>query len=476
MKKGNRRPQMRTRQKQVMSMKARMVVGATCCLLLAFGIFISLNISNVENTMAATNGDYRSAASGNWEDAATWETFDGKQWQLATTVPDATKNKIIIKNADSITINDVTTINNIYIEKGGTLKLNAVSVHIDKGEIKVNGTIDAGVAIIDGKGKFTLADGASIVIGSTDGISKGGNTGNVQVTGSRYYSSFANYIYQSSSLQHAGKGLSNNVSTLIIDNPSGVILDNSINITSLLFLKKGALLTSTNILSLGTSAENAAILQRENGGIAGNFTRWCNHNSLKEILFPMMEKENYNAIYITINPEVFSSGTFTFNFTEGKPEKNQVPKPETRIMAIGETGYYTMTAGDGFEGGIYKLQSSVAISKHENKNYWLVKNKLLKQEAPADSALVQASSIADLKIFPNPFKQNFSVRFNLEQASEIEIEILNATGQLVHKDKFMGNESNNLWDYNDSHNLPPGIYFVNIKVGEKTESRKIIKS
>ena len=42
--------------------------------------------------LAQTTGDYRSVASGNWDAAATWETYNGATWDAASVKPGATNN------------------------------------------------------------------------------------------------------------------------------------------------------------------------------------------------------------------------------------------------------------------------------------------------------------------------------------------------------------------------------------------------
>ncbi len=48
-----------------------------------------------------TDGDYRSAATGNWNTAATWQVRSSNSWAEATVVP--------------------TTTNNVYIQSGHTI-------------------------------------------------------------------------------------------------------------------------------------------------------------------------------------------------------------------------------------------------------------------------------------------------------------------------------------------------------------------
>jgi type IX secretion system substrate protein len=472
---------MRSRQKTSIQFKTKLVIGTSCCLLIAAGIFVSINVTNVEETLAAVSGDYRSLSSGNWEDITVWETYDGKKWQPASIAPMNTEKRIFIKSSTGIKVNNEITVSDIIIEKDGILQMNCPAFHIKKqgasGELTVNGILDAGSCIIDGDGAFNLKDNSEIIIGSPDGITKS-NSGNIQVTGSHYYSSFAQYTYKGSVPQHTGKGIPYSVSVLTMDNPSGVSTEGNLIVTSLLHLKNGTLNTNADTLFLGTGKTSNVNIKREGGGISGNLKRWLNKSTMKEALFPLMENTNYNAIFMTVKPEDYSAGTFTFSFTPEKIEKKaQATNVNTRIIAIGETGYYKVTAADGFENALYKLVTSIAVSKNENKSYWTMYPKPADEEEKKEQPISEAASdlIYNLTVAPNPFKEKFTLKFNLSKEAEVEINILSANGQLIFKDKINGQEAENKYEYFDQRGLPQGNYMLRIITGDKVETRKIIK-
>jgi hypothetical protein len=471
---------MKTRQKTKITFKARLIIGTSCCLLIACGIFISINVSNVNETYAGVSGDYRSISNGNWEDTGVWEMYDGKHWQ-APVIPPMNTSNVFIKSGTEISVNREASISEITIEENATLKLNSESFHINKegtsGNINVKGRLNLGHCIIDGKATFNLRDNAELIIGSPDGLSKTSESGNIRVNGTHYFSSYAHYTYSASEKQHTGKGLPFSVSQLTIDNPAGLELEGNLIVTALLHLSKGILSTGSDTLIIGVGKNSNGTVTRENGGVAGNFKRWLGSGTMKEALFPLMETDNYNAIYISVNSTDYSSGTFTFCFIPEKINKKaSAVNGNTRIIAIGETGYYKVSAADGFEGGVYKLVASVGVSAHENKSYWMMNAKPVddtKMVEPIEEAAVE--ELTGLVIAPNPFKERFTAKFNLTKESEIEINLLNASGQLVLKDKIQGQQSENTYEYNDQRNLPVGNYMFRIIVGDKIETRKLIK-
>lgn len=67
-----------------------------------------------------SNGDYKSAASGNWSSTATWQKYNGSNWVPATTTPTGSEN-ITIQEPDSVDVNIPITITGKIINLGGRL-------------------------------------------------------------------------------------------------------------------------------------------------------------------------------------------------------------------------------------------------------------------------------------------------------------------------------------------------------------------
>ncbi len=84
-------------------------------------LLLLLLLCNALLSQAQTSGDYRSAATGNWNVAATWERFDGSAWQPAAAVPSSTDGTVTIRSPHTVTINSSVTADQIIIDAGGTL-------------------------------------------------------------------------------------------------------------------------------------------------------------------------------------------------------------------------------------------------------------------------------------------------------------------------------------------------------------------
>ena len=91
-----------------------MKIANTICVIAFFVLFISTNI------FSQTTGDYRTAASGNWNSTATWQVYNGSSWGGASTPPDGSHD-ITIQGTDSVDVNVPVTITATILNQGGKL-------------------------------------------------------------------------------------------------------------------------------------------------------------------------------------------------------------------------------------------------------------------------------------------------------------------------------------------------------------------
>lgn len=82
--------------------------------LLMGGVLFNLPIN------AQTNGDYRSAVTGSWTDASTWETYNGTAWVAAVNPPNGSEN-ITVKDTVSVTSTAVAINGYLKAEVNGVL-------------------------------------------------------------------------------------------------------------------------------------------------------------------------------------------------------------------------------------------------------------------------------------------------------------------------------------------------------------------
>jgi hypothetical protein len=175
-------------------------------------------------------------------------------------------------NISGGTLTAGTTISTINFNKVGTQTFTKTGSTISgpiNFVVRNGSTLDIGTSILTGAGTFTLASGAGLITANIAGITTSGASGSIQVTGSRTYSSGADYIYNGTSAQVTGNGLSiaNNVT---INNPAGVTLTNSTTVNGVLTQTAGAITGTKTVdgyAAIGYNYINIA----ENGSNIGNF-------------------------------------------------------------------------------------------------------------------------------------------------------------------------------------------------------------
>jgi hypothetical protein len=115
----------------------------------------------------------------------------------------------------------------------------------------VSGTLNCGTNLVSGAGNFTVAPGGTLGIGSVDGITSSGTTGNIQNSGTRTFNTGGSYSYNGTTgAQVTGNGLPSTVSDLTISNSSGVGLASSVAVSSTLTLSSGTFSIGANTLTL----------------------------------------------------------------------------------------------------------------------------------------------------------------------------------------------------------------------------------
>lgn len=134
---------------------------------------------------------------------------------------------------------------------GGAAIQNTINFTVTSGS-----TLLLGTGALTGGGTFTLSSGGTLGIGSPAGITTSGASGNVQVTGTRTYSTGAGYLYNGTSAQAAGNGLPATVRNLTLDNPGGLTLSSALTATGDILLLQGTLTLGNLNLSVGGNWTN----------------------------------------------------------------------------------------------------------------------------------------------------------------------------------------------------------------------------
>jgi hypothetical protein len=125
------------------------------------------------------------------------------------------------------------------------------------GAFVVNGTLELKDSTrLRGMNSFTLNPGATLIIGKNDGIMNlpDSTNGNIQVSGTRTYSTGANYEYKGYGYQETGDGLPSSVNNLTINNSNDVKLLVPVTVNGTVAVNNGDFKLNGNKLTLGSTA------------------------------------------------------------------------------------------------------------------------------------------------------------------------------------------------------------------------------
>lgn len=208
-------------------------------------------------------------------------------------------------------------------------------------------TLDMGNAILDNVGNFTLTAGATLRIGSAQGISLSGNSGNIQNSGgTRTFSAGSNYTYYNaygSGIQETGNGLPATVNNLSIENTSGTTLSSASVTINGVFNNSGLFILE----------DTKALIQSTTSTLSGSGT-------VRVIRQGDLGNQTYNFWSAPVSPVSLnvlgSANRYYYDPALGTPslgddEFDPGWQPATGVMALGR-GYTATGAGNVTFNGI----------------------------------------------------------------------------------------------------------------------------
>lgn len=143
---------------------------------------IALLALSYQNAAGQSTGDYRTAGTGDWNNAATWQRFDGVTWVAAATYPTSTAGAIAIRNNHTITIPV------------------GVSITVDQLTLNYRLIVDGIITLADGAGTDLIQTvTASLVVVNGIFVRTNGSTIDNQDTASRLrFNAASEYRHQHS--------------------------------------------------------------------------------------------------------------------------------------------------------------------------------------------------------------------------------------------------------------------------------------
>ena len=268
------------------------------------------------------------------------------------------------------------TVNNDFLTIGNSKSINLISNISNLGTVRVEstGTLTCGTNVISSSGKFDLRAGGTLKIGSADGISSSGLTGNIQ-TAIRSFSSAANYEYNGTAPQITGNGLPSAVNNLVVNQPNSLTLSNDIEVNGNIVLASGLVILNSHNLTLsatstinGTPSSTKMVVATGNGQLRKRFL------GIGSFTFPVGDNDGtaeYSPVTLDFISGSFSSAYAGVRLVNAKhPQNTSTSNYLNRYWTVassGITGFscnvtFTYVDADvqpgGTEGSIYGAQYS----------------------------------------------------------------------------------------------------------------------
>ncbi|MBP6335287.1 MAG: T9SS type A sorting domain-containing protein [Bacteroidia bacterium] len=254
---------------------------------------------------------------------------------------------------------NATTKANIVFDKSGTQTFVSPSINVQQNidfTINTGSILDMGTEICSGR-NFTLSSGGGIVLGSPDGITTTGATGNVQVIGTRTFSTGANYTYAGTSTQVTGDALPATVNRLTVNNSANITLTNQVSISNLLTLTSGRILTGANELIVTSTSTSSVTGQSSTSYVVGNLRRSV--SSSGAYAFPLGTNSMYELMTITLSS---TSGLTSLlgTFVNTNPLDPNIPLSGLQASYVDldsmlNYGYWTVTPATALTSGTFSV-------------------------------------------------------------------------------------------------------------------------
>ncbi|HYV90219.1 MAG TPA: T9SS type A sorting domain-containing protein [Chitinophagales bacterium] len=227
---------------------------------------------------------------------------------------------------------------------------------------KIDFIVDSGAIlrlddqIITGNGNFRVSPGGGLMIGSANGITSSGLSGNVQVTGTRSYKIGADYTYNGTAPQCTGNGLPAKVHNLTLNNSNGLTLTNTVAISNLFTLTSGIITTAGLEVRVTNNSTSAIIGHSSSNYVNGNLRRKIGTTGIYD--FPVGTSSQYELATLTVN-NLTAVKNILVNFNN--PNTGTTPNPGTcivngsSILSLLDYGFWKIKPDTATAGGTFDL-------------------------------------------------------------------------------------------------------------------------
>ncbi|MBJ6143936.1 T9SS type A sorting domain-containing protein [Hymenobacter sp. BT559] len=172
---------------------------------------------------------------------------------------------LVISTPNQLVLNGI--YNSITVTGTGSARVQAPVAVNTSLTVQGGGRLDTDCQPLTGPGTFTVADGGTLGICDAAGITTTGSTGAIQVTGTRSFSTAANYVYNGTAAQVTGLGLPSQVRELTTTNASNLTLSQPLTVAQTLTVaSSGNVLLNNQALTLRSDAAGTALVVNSGTG------------------------------------------------------------------------------------------------------------------------------------------------------------------------------------------------------------------
>lgn len=470
----------RNRQRMRTSHRMVLVLGASVFLLASVVSLVVIYMGDVRESSAFVSGDYRATDSGNWEDNASWEVFDGTDWKAADRPPMEGIPSVVIPSGQKMVLSDELVLNQLIIEKGAQLIIESNQVKMvkkgGKGGVICEGELQMGSTVLDGEGDFQTGPEAILMIGAPEGIHKKEMQGNIQLKGKRELHKDATYVFNGTVKQHSGNGLPSQIRKLVVDNRSGVELDQSLTVSHQLELQSGILwVQGTNVLHLGASVSQIASLIFDQGALCGRTNIWYGASQPEKALLPLSDGTATVLYHFVSDVKAWQHGMIELSYGTGLPDDSQKSPFEARQVVIGITGrgHFNAKMSNGADEAWLKF-GNTSISPEGRRTSQI--NISTREQAliASGSGGARVLSFSNLLYGPQPFHTFIVFRFFSESPSTSYVQLINPSGRMVFNRKTEVVSGYNQVNLNVDSALPAGDYVLQISNANEIQTMKVV--
>lgn len=475
-----RKNRLRSRQSMRTNLRLKLVIGASVFAAASLLLFFVFNIGDVRDSSAGVSGEYRSASSGNWEDAEIWEIYDGTSWVPAESAPDGEVSSVTVASGQKLTLSDEITLSGLVVEKDAVLIIESNMIRLTKkggkGGLICEGEIVLGSSIIDGEGDFIVGQEATVKIGSPDGVHKKEKKGNIQLKGKREFHKDAFYVFNGTTFQHTGNGLPSVVKNLVIDNRSGVELDQPQTVTHYLGLRRGLFKTGVNQLTLGSSVSQNINLDHTGGSLNGKVNYWYGPSNLDRIQIPLSDASADYIFNFRTDVKAWQKGMIEFTYGTGIPDDSKKSPFEARQVVIGitEDGFFNARMSNGPDEAWLKFMGSGKDDQSRHTFNWNISTREHTVTASVGGAS-RVMNFSNMMYGPQRFGSKLIFRFFSETASVSFIQLMNSSGRMVFNSKTDVKEGYNQVELDLDEKLEAGDYVIQISNASEIQTMKVVK-